>query len=257
MKAVVLFLLLANLLFLAWTQWLAPDDDPGTPARAASDLPTLQLAGENAEPGAGAAAADSDSVAETGPVAPDDETAIDPASPEAAENPAAGPAELLAGVARCVSIGSFRTLAEATQASATLRTAGHEPRTRVAEGDVWAGLWVSMGNLASRTEAQRISNLLKQRGIGDAYVMPAGNGANEISLGIFSDPARAQRRADDVKALGFTPTISDRTRRGTVYWIDVDLEPTDGFIDPATLQAESGKIVRLEVQACTGDEAAG
>ena len=34
------------------------------------------------------------------------------------------------------------------------------------------------------------------------------------------------------------------------YWIDVDLKPTDGFIDPSTTPSEKGKITRLEIQAC-------
>jgi hypothetical protein len=181
---------------------------------------------------------------------------VEGAAPPAADpsTPPVPDAELLTGITRCVSIGSFRTLAEATQASATLRSAGHEPRTRVAEGDVWAGLWVSLQNLPSRADAQRAVTLLKQRGIADAYLMPAAGGTAEISLGIFSDPSRAQKRADDVRAMGFAPGISDRTRRGAVYWIDVNLKPTDGFINPADLQGpnegDSGRIVRLEVQAC-------
>jgi len=179
---------------------------------------------------------------------PNDEAAAPvPTDPN---TPVTPDAASVAGFTRCVSIGSFRTLAEATQASATLRSSGHEPRTRVAEGDVWAGLWVSLQNMPSRAEAQRAVTLLKQRGIADAYLMPAAGGTAEISLGIFSDPARAQKRADDVRAMGYTPSTSDRSRRGSVYWIDVDLKPTDGFINPADLQGEAGKIVRLEVQAC-------
>jgi hypothetical protein len=88
--------------------------------------------------------------------------------------------------------------------------------------------------------------------------MPSAEGGSDISLGIFSEPARAQRRAEEVRSLGFTPSIDDRTRRGTVYWIDVDLKATDQLINPADIQQESGKIVRLEVLACpVAGEAAG
>jgi hypothetical protein len=250
MKPAVMFLLLVNLLFLAWTQWVAPREEPAPPPRQ-DDVPAIRLASGSEQAAAESSPAPSvpAPAAELETEVPSGEAGapatLDPSTPGAAGG------ELLTGITRCVSIGSFRTLAEATQASATLRTAGHEPRTRVAEGDVWAGLWVSLQNIRSRAEAQRAVTLLKQRGIADAYLMPAASGTGEISLGIFSDPARAQKRADDVRAMGFTPSISDRTRRGTVYWIDVDLEPTDGFINPADLQGEAGKIVRLEVEACT------
>jgi hypothetical protein len=92
--------------------------------------------------------------------------------------------------------------------------------------------------------------VLKRRGISDAYIMPSADQTNDISLGVFSEPARAQRRAEEIRALGFTPTIADRTRRGPAYWIDINLKSTDGVINPADLQSESGRIVRLEVLAC-------
>jgi hypothetical protein len=53
-----------------------------------------------------------------------------------------------------------------------------------------------------------------------------------------------------VQALGFNPGIGDRKRTGNVYWIDIDLKPTDSLLNPADLQGEAGRIVRLEVKAC-------
>lgn len=241
MRALGLALLLANVLFFAWAQWLGSDSSPPPASPAAADVPTLVLASERED----APAAKPDTVIAS---ATEREPVADP--PGAADN-----ADLLTAIARCVSIGPFRDLAEATQGSAALRNAGHDPRTRVAEGDVWAGLWVHLAGLPTRNEAQRALVLLKQRGIADAYIMPAPDRGADISLGIFSEPARAQRRADDVRALGFTPTIADRTRKGTVYWVDVDLKPTDGFINPADIPTESGKITRLEIHACTPPDA--
>jgi hypothetical protein len=253
MKAVALFLLLANLLYLAWSQWLAQPDAP-PPAPPAERVPRLQLADEAQstppgplQPDAPSASAGEESA--TSATAPAGEGSSAPA--QLPSSTAGG--ELLSGVTRCVSIGAFRNLEEITQASTTLREAGYEPRTRVAEGDVWQGLWVHVGGLPTRADAQKAMSVLKQHGVTDAYIMPSAEGANEISLGIFSETGRAQRRMEEVRALGFKPDIADRTRKGTVYWIDIDLKPTDGFIDPATFQKDqkdSGKIVRLEVQAC-------
>lgn len=242
MRALGLALLLANVLFFAWSNWLASDAAPAPQKPPPVDVPKLVLAREAGEP--------------TNEPRPAGETPqrVAEARPAptatASTPPPADSADLLAGVARCVSIGPFREFSEATQGSAALRDSGHDPRTRVAEGDVWAGLWVYLAGLPSRSEAQRAVTLLKQRGITDAYVMPAADRSADISLGIFSEPARAQKRADDVRALGFTPTIADHARTGTVYWIDVDLKPTDGFINPADIPTEAGKITRLEIKAC-------
>lgn len=247
MKALFLALLLVNLMVLAWAAWHAPEDlRASTPA--ASTVPTLQLASEN----------DSAPPAATAPTQPPGDT-----SPPASQSdstsgltPAEQSAGLLSGAGRCISLGPFRDLAEASQASSTMRGSGYAPRTRLAEGEVWAGLWVYLADLPSRAEAQRAMSVLKQKGVADAYIMPAADQTNVISLGIFSEPQRAQRRAEEVRALGFTPSVADRTRKDTVYWIDIDLKSTDAMVSPSEIQGESGRIVRLQVQACPQGSAA-
>jgi hypothetical protein len=250
MKGLFLALVLVNVLTFIWTQWHGSEDALEGAVRAPV-VPTLQLASEaqaSSVPKSAPAPDDAAPGASEGSIpadgAPPGDTVI------AATTAGANAGELLSNVSRCVTIGPFRDLPETTQASALLREANYEPRTRVAEGDVWAGLWVFLEDLPSRDEAQRAMALLKRRGISDAYIMPSADQTNDISLGIFSEPARAQRRAEEIRALGFTPTIADRTRRGPVYWIDITLKSTDGIIDPADLQSESGRIVRLEVLAC-------
>lgn len=248
MKALFLALLLANLVVLAWTQWHAPAK-PSPPSVATNPVPTLQLAAENS----------AQSEPQTPVAEPPHTTQPPPAlPPRESASPPQSSAALINDVARCISLGPFRDLAEASQASSTMRGSGHAPRTRLAQGDVWAGLWVYLADLPSRAEAQRAMSVLKQKGVADAYIMPAADQTNVISLGIFSEPQRAQRRAEEVKALGFTPSIADRTRKDTVYWIDIDLKPTDAMVNPSDLPSEGGRIVRLQVVACpSGSGASG
>jgi len=91
---------------------------------------------------------------------------------------------------------------------------------------------------------------LKAGGIEDALEMPGPNDGSVISLGLYSEPKRAQARVAQAQALGFNPGIADRKRTGNVYWIDIDLKPTDALLNPADLRGEAGRIVRLEVKGC-------
>ncbi len=91
---------------------------------------------------------------------------------------------------------------------------------------------------------------LKAGGIEDALEMPGPNDGSVISLGLYSEAKRAQARVAQAQSLGFNPGLADRKRTGNVYWIDIDLKPTDSVLKPSDLQGEAGRIVRLEVKGC-------
>jgi len=150
----------------------------------------------------------------------------------------------------CTSVGPFPDLTQASQAQAALRASGFQPRQRMEQGEIWAGYWVSVQGLATRDAAEAALKTLTANGIGDVYVMPGSDPPNVLSLGVFSDYQRAQRRLDEVRAIGLTPRIDDRKRAGSVYWIDVDLMEPGQLIDSSLFQTDPGKITRLEMRAC-------
>jgi hypothetical protein len=94
---------------------------------------------------------------------------------------------------------------------------------------------------------------MRADGIADSYVIPNSDSGNLVSLGVFSEIGGVSRRRDQVRALGFEPQVVDRTRRATVYWIDVTLTP-EQTLDFDALQP-AGRIIRLEQRDC--DRAAG
>ena len=120
----------------------------------------------------------------------------------------------------------------------------------VADGEVWAGVWVYLPLPASRDAGDQVLAKLKAGGIDDALEMPGPSDGSVISLGLYSEPKRAQARVAQAQALGFNPGIADRKRTGNVYWIDIDLKATDSLLNPADLQGDAGRIVRLEVKSC-------
>jgi len=162
----------------------------------------------------------------------------------------AATAGLLNNVKRCITVGPFPDVAEAAHAAATLRSGGYEPRQRVTEGEVWAGVWVYLPLPTTAPTVDQVRAKLKAGGIDDALEMPGPNDKPVISLGLYSEPKRAQARVAQAQALGLNPGIADRKRTGDVYWVDVDLKSTDGLLNPGDLQGETGRIVRLEVKAC-------
>lgn len=231
LKSIVVCLALANAAYFLWAHGIAaPKEAP--PAAAPPATTTLKLVGEEA-PGVPHEAIGGTSG-----------TGVAPAA-NAAPNPG-----LLTNVKRCITVGPFRDVAEAAHAASLLRGGGYDPRQRVVDGDVWAGVWVYLPLPASPVAGEQLLAKLKAAGIDDALEMPGPADASVISLGLFSEQKRAQTRVAQMQALGLNPGIADRKRTGNVYWIDIDLKPTDGLLNPSDLQGESGHISRLEVKAC-------
>jgi hypothetical protein len=249
LKSIVVCLVLANVGYFLWARGIAK-----TPQAPALSVPasTLKLASESSETPR-AASPDADSTAAGGVVAMGGGVATGSSGGTDASRGDAGEGAklaLLTNVKRCISVGPFRDVSEAAHAATTLRGGGYDPRQRVADGDIWAGVWVYLPLPSSRAAGDQILTKLKAGGIDDALEMPGPNEGSVISLGLYSEPKRAQARVAQAQALGFNPGIADRKRTGDVYWIDIDLKPTDGLLNPADLQSEGGRIVRLQVKGC-------
>jgi hypothetical protein len=243
LKSIVVCLVLANAGYFLWARGIAK-----TPEVPAQVMPTvaLQLASESPEV-EHAASTDAGNAATGGSGITGSSGGADAPRTDPGDGAKLG---LLTNVTRCISVGPFRDVSEAARAATTLRDGGYDPRQRVADGDVWAGVWVYLQMPPSRTAGDQILAKLKAGGIDDVLEMPGPNDGSVISLGLYSEPKRAQARVAQAQALGFNPGIADRKRTGNVYWIDIDLKPTDSLLNPADLQGEAGRIVRLEVKGC-------
>ena len=232
LKSIVVCLALVNAVYFLWAHGLARSEE----APAATPPPArLKLAAEVPEAERLAAADAGGLAGANGGGTPDE---------------SADTGGLLTNVKRCVTVGPFRDVAETAHAARTLRGGGYDPRQRVAEGEVWAGVWVYLPIPATLAAGDQLLAKLKAAGIDDALEMPGPADGSVISLGLYGDQKRAQARVAQAQALGLNPGIADRKRTGNVYWIDVDLKPTDGLLNPTDLQSEAGHISRLEIKAC-------
>lgn len=249
MRSLCLLLLLVNALYFIWSRVIDVQVSSldRAPARVASPPPRIVLAREVQN------GVDADEEDEEEPVA--NVRAVVPPRVEPLESPGTvqprvPPETANADSLTCTSVGPFADLGQASQAQATLRSSGYEPRQRVTQGELWTGYWVSVRDFANRDAAEAALKALNGNGITDVYLMPGGDPANVLSLGVFSDYQRAQRRADEVRLLGLTPQISDRKRSGSVFWLDVDLKEPGQVIDTSIFQVGQSRILRLELRGC-------
>jgi len=229
MRNLFLILVLSNLGVAAWAAWFAVPRGVGSTPRSAGAT-TITL------------------VSELGDSARE---AIEELSLAVPEPESSQPVVSTAGssvIQRCISVGPFQELAQASAAQGVLREAGFMPSQRVVDGDVWVGYWVHLTDIPTRAEANEILDRLRANDISDSYIVPGNEGPQTISLGVFSEISRAGNIRERVRALGYNPTVADRSRRATLYWIDVQAS-ADATIDLDALQPP-GRINRLEQRSC-------
>src|SRR6202044_1934451 len=194
LKALVVCLVLANVCYFLWEHGVAKPPEtvvaPPTPG-------TLRLASEN--PGA-VRTESSGSVAGSGATGAPPAALGAPAAPDGARD--GGGSGLLTNVKRCISVGPFRDVSEAAHAASTLRGGGYDPRQRVVEGEVWAGVWVYLPIPTSPSGGDQLLTKLKAGGVDDALEMPGPADGSVISLGLFNEQKRAQARVRQAQALG-------------------------------------------------------
>jgi cell division septation protein DedD len=231
MRALALLLIVANLGYLAWALLIdTPSDLP--PAAASLDTsPRLVLASERV---------------------PEPIPANKKPATRVAAKPATPATESLQDATgkKCVSVGPFQDLPTVVEASAILKGAGFDSHQRLEQGELWVGHWVSIAGFATHEQAQNAVDRLKSKGVDDAYILPGADPPNVISLGVFKEHDRAQRRLNEARSIGFDATIADRTRAGSVYWVDVDLKDSKQTVDTSILSSQPGKIIRLELRSC-------
>ena len=81
--------------------------------------------------------------------------------------------------------------------------------------------WVFLEPLESREAADARVQEMFAAGIDDIYVIPRGDMANAISLGLYSQSETLQRRVSQLEERGFAPSVLPRYRTVTASWFDV------------------------------------
>jgi hypothetical protein len=113
--------------------------------------------------------------------------------------------------------------------------------------------WIYFPPRASREAAIEEVMSLRGKGVSDVIVVPKGDMANAISLGVYSRPETRERRLSELKERGYQPKVAPRYRSKLATWIDVVVADAslvrDGF-------AERWPNLRLADHPCAGEKIA-
>lgn len=202
MRAVLLVLLLVNLAFFAWSQWLAPKE-AALPVSPKVQAPQLQLASEASAP-----------------------------------TPTAGD--------RCVTVGPFPTTELAARARATLTDAGYSSLPREEQTRSLDGFWVFLEGPSTEAAERRLLERLRRGGVADAQAVGEPN-ARRISLGVFSEEARAIAQSERVAKLQLLPQIEAREKAATAIWLDLQMKSGAPPLEGQKFQAGESE---LEFRPC-------
>lgn len=231
MRTLFFVLLAANLLVLARMVWFSPAPPPMgvSPVPA---VPRLMLASEAPPPAAAA----------TG---------------------GGGIAAVDSSGSACRSIGPFDDESEAARAAVAFSESGYDAAPRSEESRIAEGYWVSLPPQPTRQAETRLMARLARAGITDASIL--GEAASRrVSVGVFTELERAERRAGEVRRLGLTPDVTERLRIGTTWWVDLQLKSPQELAEAESFNRESQSELELKPcpasppgEAVTASEAAG
>src|SRR5262249_30373453 len=122
----------------------------------------------------------------------------------------------------CLSVGPFGDIANSAQAAALLSAKGFDPKQRAEAAPTSSGYWVNVSGLKTQADVDKALAALEKSGIKDARVMPeTPDTGRRLSLGLYSERNRADRRAQAVRAAGLDAEVAERKLAGTVYWVDL------------------------------------
>jgi hypothetical protein len=217
LRVLFLLLLLANVLFLAWTRWVVPP--PPVTADVAASARNLQ------------------------PIRLRQEL-------PAATNAAAATSGVDLRAAACVSVGPFGDPAHAETVRLQLERLGFSSRRRVAQDEVRVGYWVRVPNLATPADATNALATLQAAGLGDAYIVGGDEALTTLSIGVYAEESKAAEVAQAVQAAGFTPETSDRLRTLEVLWLDVDRLANGGLPALEVLGEPAAGQLPYDLRAC-------
>ena len=215
-RTFAVFLLALNLAAFTFA-WLNPKAAPPAPSATEANVTTLVLLSErDAEQmrTASQAAGMTPNPVQAELAARESTSSIPPTSDVASNSPTINDAQY------CERIGPLREADAAASLRARLGTLSAAAEVKEVEEMQIRGYWVYLPQSTDRDAALSLARQLAAGGIRDYYVVTAGANENTISLGMFSDRINADKRVQQIAALGFNPKRIERGDLEKRYWVE-------------------------------------
>ena len=210
MRIIVVLMLIANLAFFAWRQFYTEPPMQKvvqTPALPGNQINRLLLLTEF----------DESALRERIAASSTNSRASSESSAHSSED------------AVCYSIGPLATEQQVTLIATWLKEKGAQTTLREAERREVSRFWVYFPPFESRAAAlERVADM-QADAIDDIYVIPAGDMANAVSLGLYSRKESLDRRITELKEKGYEPSIVPRYEIRSAAWFDVVAEDQNVF----------------------------
>ncbi|MBK1673745.1 hypothetical protein CKO35_10575 [Ectothiorhodospira shaposhnikovii] len=123
----------------------------------------------------------------------------------------------------CVSLGPFNSSQETAALQAGLSREGVAFSLLPLTESRPISYWVVLEPSGGRAGARAAVGTLTARGMNDHYIISDGPYRDGLSLGLFSEHARALTRLEQVRGVGLEPVIKTRYREVPVYWLEVEM----------------------------------
>ncbi len=155
----------------------------------------------------------------------------------------------------CYTLGPLQNEDDIVALSAWFNAQGSQAKLRSDERREVVSTWVFLPPLESREAADVRVRDMQLANIDDIYVIPRGDMANAISLGLYSQNDSLQRRISQLEERGFPPSLLPRYRTVMASWFDVTTSAAQPMTVGVLDQIFPGLIVRQV--ACAGAPIAG
>ncbi|MDH3512393.1 MAG: SPOR domain-containing protein [Gammaproteobacteria bacterium] len=222
LRNIILGLVLANVLLLAWKRWVVPSDSAWPERLGSANGAQLVLAS-------------------SGKSEPDPAGAQMRAMPGNLDR------------ARCARLGPFKDAGTADSIAQQLGGRGFSVSRTSAKGDIWVGYWVQLMDLKTEQDARKAVDRLVDAGLLDTYIVQTEPTYN-VSLGVFRGRKGAERVRNLARGLGMDPQMMDRFSEGIQHWIKVRFQP-DQTLNLQDLRLDTRQILRAEDVPCAADGA--